>query len=138
MIKIKCLLICTFLIVGFISLNCNQPQKCKKVKNGKFYYYAKMDGRKILIERIDSLQIETDAKRTEVLKSKIVWENDCKYKIFVNAFSDNKLTQEDSLLATKAGIIEIIDIKPDFYICTAKFSTSKKNYEFRDTMYYQK
>ena len=124
--------------ISLFLFNCRQPMSCDKIKNGKFFYYSKLNRSKILIERIDSLQIETDVKNNSILRSKIGWQNDCKFQIFVNALSNTKFTKQDSLLATNASTIEITHVTPYFYICIAKFSTSKKNYEFIDTMYMQK
>jgi len=138
MSKITYLFFLFFILVSYSSFNCTQPIDCLKVKNGKFFYFSKLDRRKVTIERIDSLQIEIDPKSAEPLRSKIVWLNDCKMQMFVNAFSQTKLSQEDSLYATKPATIEIIDVRSDFYICLAKFSTSKREYEFRDTMFFQK
>ena len=128
----------TIILVSFISFSCSHPLDCSKVKNGKFFYYSKIDRRKVFIDRIDSLQLETDSKKNEVIRSKIVWLNDCKFQMFINAFSETKLSIEDSLYALKPATIDIVDITSDFYICIAKFSTSKQYLEFRDTMYFQK
>jgi len=134
----KLLLFLAVLPGSLILFSCIHRMDCSKVKNGKFYYYAKVDGRKIQIERKDSLQIEIDPNSNQILKSKIIWQDDCKFQMFVNAFSDTKLTKEDSLRASTAVPIEIVDIAPTYYVCIAKFSTSKKNYELRDTIYIQK
>jgi hypothetical protein len=124
--------------MGLFSINCKQINDCSKAKNGKFFYYSKFDRHKVFIERKDSLQTETDAQNNRVLKSKVIWEGDCKFLMFVNAFSETKLTQSDSLLSIKAIPIEIIKVTNDYYICTVKFSTAKKSYELTDTMYFQK
>jgi len=126
------------ILVSFISFNSSHFIDCSKVKNGKFYYFAKLDGRKVFIERIDSLQIETDAKTNKVLRSKIIWQNECKFQLFVNALSGFKLSKEDSIKASKPTLIEITGVYSDFYTCIVKFSTLKRDYELKDTMYFQK
>ena len=136
--KIKATFIITAILISLVSFNCSQSMDCSKVKNGKFFYYSKIDRRKISIERVDSLQIESDLKNNMILRSKIIWQTDCKFQMFVNAFSEPKLTKEDSLTATKAATIEIVGVTAQFYICILKFSSSKKDYELRDTMYFQK
>ena len=126
------------MLVSLNSFYCDHSLDCSKVKNGKFYYHAKMDGRKVFIERIDSLQIETDTKNNMVLKSKVIWQSGCKFQIFVNALSDSKLSQEDSIRASKPALVEITEVYSDYYTCLVKFSTSKRDYELKDTMYFQK
>ncbi len=138
MTKTKLIFIVFSILISFSSFNCTPSLDCSKVKNGRFFYFSKIDRRKVFIERIDSLQIEIDSKSNEVLRNKIVWQSDCKMQMFVNAFSQTKLSKEDSLYSTKPATIEIVDVRSNFYICIAKFSTSKREYELRDTMYFQK
>lgn len=126
------------LLLSLPSWNCEQPIDCSKVKNGKFFYYAKLDGRKISIERKDSLQIEVDPTKNSILRSKIVWVDKCRFKMYVNAYSESKLEREDSILATKVVTIEILNVTPDFYTCNVNFYTSKKEYNLKDTIYIQK
>lgn len=120
------------------SFACRQPIDCSKVRNGKYYYYSKADRTKVFIERLDSLQTEMDSERTQVIKSKIIWQNDCKFKLFVNALSDTKLSKQDSIYSTMPGTIEILDIRPDYYICSVEFSTMTRQFIYKDTMYFQK
>src|SRR5438105_1243507 len=98
------IIICT--LVCLASFNCSHPVDCSAVKNGKFFYYAKTDGRKVLIERKDSVQIETDQSSGKVEKSKIIWENDCTFKMYI-----------DPPLGPKPPLIEIISVNKDFYTC---------------------
>lgn len=129
----------SFLILcSVISWKCEQPIDCSKVKIGNFFYYAKLDGRKISIERKDSLQIEIDPKKNSILRSKMVWIDNCKFKMYVNAYSESKLDREDSILSTKAALIEILNITSDFYTCNVNFTTSKREYNLKDTIYFQK
>jgi hypothetical protein len=127
-----------FIIFILASFACSQPVDCSKVRNGKYYYFSKIDRRKVYIVRIDSLQIEIDPKGNQTLRSKIIWQNNCKFQLFVNALSETKLSKQDSIYATMPGTIEILDINSDFYICSVEFATLTKQYKYKDTMYIQK
>jgi hypothetical protein len=111
---------------------------CKKVKNGKFYYYSKMTREKVNIDRIDSLQMETvEDTGSSPLKCKIIWKSECSYDMYLNALSDSKLTGIDSMIATIPAHVEIIFIGDEYYVCIAKMEINENMVEYRDTMFYR-
>ena len=123
----------------FMLLVCKNPTDCEKIKNGKFYYYAKKTGEKINIERFDSVQLETEARTGgSPLKSKIAWKGDCKYDMFVNSLSETKLAGFDSIVALTPSHVEVIYIGNTFYVCIAKMEIFNKSMEFRDTVFFEK
>ena len=124
----------TFLTL-IINVSFNVPPDCSKLKNGKFFYYLKPTNSKIYVERIDSLQIETNSIHKVLSRSKIVWKKSCSYIMYVNALSKTKLNASDSLLSTMPVTVDIIDVNREFYIFSGKITISKKPYEFRDTIY---
>jgi hypothetical protein len=126
------------LLTSFIWHGCSQSVDCSKVKNGKFSYISKSDRRKVFIERYDSIQVEYDYIKKDTLKSRIVWQDDCKFQMFINAFSEAKPNSQDSFYATHPVIVEIVQVTHQYYICKVNFSTGKRDIELRDTMYIQK
>jgi hypothetical protein len=122
-----------------ISQSCRDVPNCEKIKNGKFHYFTKRTRERIDIERFDSLQLETDAKTEgSPLKSKIVWKGECKYDMFINAFTEFKLTGDDSIFATTPSHVSIIYIGDTFYVCIAKLDVFNRDIELRDTVYFNR
>jgi len=127
-------------IFAFLLLSFTYDEKpnCAKLKNGKYYYYTKKTREKTLVERTDSLQIETNEFGKDVMKNKIVWKGNCKYDMYLNALSDSTLDETDSIIAATPSHVEIIYIGETFYICTAKMNIFNKNLNFTDTIYFRK
>lgn len=136
--RIKFYLVFAASCMLFLSFTYKSLSDCYKIKNGKFYYYSKNSRDKIDIERFDSLQLETNIKTGLILKSKIIWKNDCKYDMYINALSNSKLDKLDSLLATIPASVEIINVQDSFYICTTKMKIINKDIESTDTIYLKK
>lgn len=133
-----CLLI-VILTHLFITGSCKDITKCQQLKNGKFYYYTKATREKIYIERLDSLQAETDSiLGSSPQKSKIVWKSDCKYDMYINAFTESKLAGYDSVIAATPAHVDIVYIGDTFYVCIAKMNVLNKNIELRDTIYFNR
>ena len=123
--------------VVILSFAFKDSSDCAKIKNGRFYYYLKRSRERVDIERFDSLQVETNTKNGNILKNKIVWKEDCKFEMYVNAFSDSKLTGLDSLLAATPSTVEITDLYPQYYVCKYKVTILNRNIEGTDTMYFR-
>lgn len=121
-----------------ISLACKDMIDCSKIKNGEFYYYTKGTRDKVNIHRTDSIQIETDGKTDSLLsKSKVVWNDVCKFDMYLNAFSDTKLIGDDSIIAATPAHVAIIEINDSFYVCLVKLSLFDKNINLKDTMFFK-
>jgi hypothetical protein len=139
MLKIPGFLLVVILSLQGISLSCNDTSDCKKIKDGKFYYYTKKTRERIDVERFDSLQLETDAKTANSpLKSKIVWKDDCSYDMYINAFTETRFTGDDSIFAATPSQVSIIYIGDTFYVCIAKMDVFDKHMEFRDTLFFSR
>jgi hypothetical protein len=133
-----CLLI-VILTHLFITVSCKDITNCEQLKNGKFYYYTKGTREKIYIERLDSLQVETDSiLGSSPQKSKIIWKSDCKYDMYINAFTDSKLAGYDSVIAATPAHVDVVYIGDTFYVCIAKMNVLNKNIELRDTIYFNR
>lgn len=120
-----------------LSFNLTTPLECSKVKNGTFYYYSKISRDKVEIERFDSVQLETNTKNGHVLKNKIIWKGDCNYDMYINALSNSKLEQMDSLIATTPASVEIVSVGSAYYVCQWKIKISTKEIEGTDTIYFK-
>ena len=129
-----------FLALFLLVLSCNSMDDCSKVRNGSFYYYSKANDAKVFIERRDTIQIETNSKLDKVLKSKIVWKDNCSFDLFVNSLCETKLETLDSILAVNPARVEILSITANYYICKSKIDIDayKFHVETIDTMYFEK
>lgn len=127
-----------FLIL--LNISFKDTPDCTKLKNGKFYYYNKLSKLKpkVIIERFDSLQIETNTENGRVLRNKIVWRNSCSFDMYINSLSKTKLNTSDSLFSTVPATVNIIYVTNDFYIYSAKMNILNKTIELSDTIYIMK
>lgn len=121
------------------SLFFNKPViDCKKIKNGKFYYITKKTRERINVLRIDSLQLETGTMEGSVpMRCKVIWKSDCEYDLYLNALSETRLTETDSIIASTPAHVQIIYVGKTFYVCTAKLKVFDKELNLRDTMYFR-
>lgn len=114
-------------------------ENCNHIRNGKFYYFAKRTRERINVYRSDTLQVEAGLKKDDKpLKSKIIWKSDCEYDMFINAYSDSRLTGDDSIIAATPAHVKIIHINRSFYVCVAKLKIFDRNIELRDTLFFIK
>jgi hypothetical protein len=126
---------CIFLILTIVIASCKNSSECLRFKNGTFYTISPVTKNKIIIERNDSLQIETDVKSNIELKSKIVWKDACEYEIL--AMSDNKtnINGIDSFFSITPIRVKIIDTGKDFYVFKARVDSINKYLEYSDTIH---
>jgi hypothetical protein len=126
--------IISFFISSIIIVSCKSSSKCLRFQKGKFYTFSPVTGNKIIIDRKDTLQIETDEKTSVVLKSKIVWKNACEYEII--AISDNKAYHDgiDSFFSITPIKVTIIGVGNDFYVFKARVDSLNKYMEYSDTI----
>lgn len=122
----------SFLMMSFVFI----PSKdCSKIRNGQFYYYEQKTRSKIEVERRDSLQLEKNTVNGKTLRCKIIWKADCEYDMYINAFSDTKLSGADSVIAATPTSVRIVTVDNEKYICTWKLQFAGRNFEGRDTIY---
>lgn len=89
---------------------------------------------KIIIDRQDSIQIETNTVTGEISKSKITWPTPCEYKI--TDISNNKISKDgvDSFFSITPLTITIVTVSKDFYIFKIKVDSANKHLEYVDTI----
>jgi len=133
-----------YLVLCFVILYCischvpTNSSDCSKLKEGKFYYFTRLNRRKVLVDRHDSIQIETDTRTGDISKSKIIWKGKCEYEIFVDAYSPKKLSFRDSVFSTIPILITLSSVSSNFYVASGLVALPDKNVELRDTFYFQK
>jgi len=128
-----------FFVLVFIALSgCAQKLNCSKLKNGKFYYYSFYARNIINIDRQDTLQIETESATGTILRSKIIWESDCDYKLYIGAMDPVQSSYKDSLISTIPFDCRVVFLSSDFYVCKVSAKTPYFDFNKRDTIYFQK
>jgi len=129
MLKKLCLL-----SVLFNFLSCTATSDCTSYKNGKFYMYAGDSKDKILIDRHDSIQIETNSRTGEVKKGRVTWVNPCEYKII--GITDNVVFKDgvDSFLSVTPIHVVITNTAKDYYVFRVRLDSADKHLEYRDTV----
>lgn len=126
----------SILVMTLFIFSCQKDltKECKQLKNGHFMW--RHHNMTVSVNRKDSIQIERQLGTKNYTKLNVHWIDDCHYelKILSSNFplpdSIKKLRNNDVL------IIDIIDIKKDYYIyeCTSK----KTNVSIIDTMWIKK
>ena len=67
-------------------------QDCGKYKTGKFFIYNKANRQRINIERMDSLQIETN-ESGDITVLKVNWTGACQYELFFNYMTPKEVSK---------------------------------------------
>ncbi len=57
--------------------------------------------------------------------------------MYINALSNSKLEQIDSLIATTPASVEIVSVSSAYYVCQWKMKISTKEIEGKDTIYFK-
>jgi hypothetical protein len=67
----------------FVIISCSQYKKssCQVFKTGHFSIHSEITGTNFMIDRKDTLQIQTEKETGKVSEWKIRWVNDCEYDI---------------------------------------------------------
>ncbi len=96
--------------------------------------YSPVTKNKIIIEREDTLQVETDSGTGEITKSKIDWINSCEYRI--TGITNSKTIKDgvDSFFSITPINITIVSTGRDFYVFKTKVDSADKHLEYSDTI----
>ena len=70
----------------------NRESDCSDFKTGKFKLTDTAANKSFSIERIDSIQTETDLQSGAISKYKISWPSDCEYKLTIVEGSDELMS----------------------------------------------
>ena len=115
-------------------------EDCKRFHVGNFVYRKNIPDSSIFMSRNDSVQTETDAKKSFLLREKIIWKGSCEYEL--NYLSRNPafppgLSEERKILVDSIRKIplqtKIVASGKDYYV----FESGKEGIRmiFRDTMW---
>ena len=124
----------TLLFLSMILVKCGGKLSCTNYKNGKFFTFSPVTKDKIIVERRDSIQLETNVINGRYIKSKIEWKSPCEYEIFQRATNKSAEDITDSFFAINPIRVNIIAGYKDYYVFTARIDSANKHVEFTDTM----
>jgi len=111
------------LSVLFNFFSCTTTSDCTRYKNGKFYMCAGISKDKILIDRQDAIQIETNSRTGEVKKGRVSWVNRCEYEII--GITDDVVFKDavDSFLSVTPIRVVITNTAKDYYVFRIKLDS---------------
>jgi len=121
----------TFLLLLSACNSREKDMKCEDLRTGKFLFHSEVSGTTTIIERNDSIQVETIENTGSVFKARIVWNDACSYDLI---YSDSRLRGSDSIaqdIMKKPLKTRIIAAENDYYI----FETTipGENFFLKDT-----
>ena len=119
------------IIVSFFS--CRDKLTCKNFRSGKFIYNTKIDNVQFMIDRSDSIQIETDLKTGLITKTKIKWISDCEFGMHYVSSQDTTLEKFSPMLGDIPIMVRILKIGDDHYIFEQEIEGAKMR--ITDTMW---
>lgn len=114
------------IIVSALFLSsCSEPESnksldCSSIKNGKFEYRNEFSNTPVIIERNDSIQVETNESTGLTMKLKVGWLDNCKYQLTLVSFvADGKdsLVDPSSFPPIKT---EVVKVTKNYYVCQSK------------------
>ena len=125
----------TLIIIASL-FSCRDKLTCKNFRSGKFTYNTKIDNTRFMIDRSDSIQIETDLKTGFITKSKIKWLSDCEFEMHYVSSQDTTLDKLSPMLGNIPIMNRILKIEDDYYIFQQELEGSKMR--ITDTMWIKK
>ena len=119
----------------FLS-SCSEPETnknldCSSIKNGKFEYRSQFSATPVIIERSDSIQIETNEGTGLKMKFKVEWLDNCKYQLTLVSFLaglKDTVVDPSSIPILKT---EVLKVTKNYYVCQSKI---EGKYNHVDTM----
>ena len=127
-----------FIIGISFSFTYTSDPNCDKIKNGRFYYISKQLNDTIDIVRSDSIQLEMNNQRIYISKSKIIWQSDCSYIMYINSLTDTKLSKFDSMIAKMPVNVKILSVDKTYYVAYTSLTIMNDKIESKDTIYFRK
>ncbi|OSZ80271.1 hypothetical protein CAP36_03190 [Chitinophagaceae bacterium IBVUCB2] len=125
-----------FIVIPLFFICCKSDSTssgCEKVRKGKFGFQGNIINRGYLIERNDSIQIETDEASGTILEFNINWTSPCEYVLTWRRFKEKGRDSTMYESAKTAVVRTVINkVTPDFYVFTSKVDGSSN--ELTDTM----
>ena len=130
--KIFFLLVGIFLIVGF-TISSKTYKDCEQFRNGKFMYHLDPPNNDIIfiIERKDSIQIETEPRSGKYSKFSLKWVEPCIYEVKLLETTFNFPDSIQQIRKTIPFRTKILSGTSDYYI----YQGSRGEYNTMDTMW---
>lgn len=134
------LLLAIFLLSFFPK---KHQEDCGRFRVGKFVYRKNIPDSSILVSRDDSIQTETDSKKSFVLRQRVTWKSPCEYElIFLSRVPDYPpgYPEERKVYFDKIRRIplqtKIVAVGKNFYV----FESRKEGIDniYKDTMWVRK
>ena len=125
----------TFLFILFYNLSCNSTSRsidCVKFKEGKFIHTLELDSTVYLIDRKDSIQIETNTRTGNVVTSRIKWLNPCEYEVLYQSQSAKAYDPSLEFMRNRPMKTKIITTGKDYYVFEARIDSF--NFKYTDTL----
>lgn len=116
------LLLSLLLAIAWPLAESKTTSDCKEFRTGKFKLLTEVG--EYLIERNDSIQIETDLLTGETSKYQVSWVNDCQFELRIIEGSKNVMT----FYQNKVLLLEITGANPNGYQCTAQLQGNSNKY----------
>lgn len=105
------------LITFFASCSPQSPQlDCSAFKSGRFSVNMKGDSAVSLIERNDSIQIETNLKTGSISKNKIKWIGPCEYELIYVSQNSQSVDSITSYLQSHTLKVAILKTEKSYCI----------------------
>jgi len=108
--------------------------ECKYFKKGKFILRAELNNTDYLLERKDSIQVETNLKDGKITKWKVVWTNQCTYELWYLAIPP--LSKRDSFFIIHPFVNKILQTTKDYYVFESTMEANR--YRMVDTIFVMK
>ena len=67
--------------------------RCERFKTGRFETHSEIDNTRSLIQRSDSLQIETNLETGNITKAYIRWTSNCEYELLYISSSPDSINE---------------------------------------------
>jgi hypothetical protein len=105
-----------------------KEESCEQFRNGNFKFNPKgqMLGTTFLIERKDSIQIETETKTGNYSRLSVKWTGPCKYEVKMLETTFNYPDSIQNVRRTQAFKTEILSWTKDYYV----FRSTRENTNF--------
>ena len=106
-------------VIILLSIACGVTKNrtsCKDFRNGKFSMRSEFDGSETVIERRDSIQIETNLASGSVINSKVSWTNPCEYELMYTSSIVLGSDSIHSFVQARRLKTKILKVEDDYYI----------------------
>lgn len=120
-----------FGILAKCSFRSNAITDCGKFKNGKFSLPAELDRTNYLIDRQDSIQLETNQSNGNVTKWRVVWIEPCIYELWF--LPEKPFDNRDSFFMMNPFVNKILSATENYYIFQS--SMEANGYKAVDTIF---